>query len=421
MLHSLHAFAREGDFKVKSRETKKNTTALKTQIILLSLLIICTAALFCLPTKSTYADEIGIDEDTFSYNDSVSLLADENAGSSGNVANSNTAAAVIGGWKHNSNGWRYVCSTGAYAKGFQEIDDTTYYFDSKGWMKTGWQKISNKWYYFNKSGAMAKGWKKVGKSWYYLDSDGVMQTGKKTISGKTYYLKSNGAMKTGWNKENNKWFYYNSSGDMAKGWKKVGKTWYYLGSDGVMQTGKRTISGKTYYLKSNGAMKTGWQKISNKWYYFNKSGAMQMNKWISGKYWVGSDGVMATSSWVDGEKYYVDKNGKWVQRTRLTGTFTVEGLYGYQYLKNKASFSVDRDMLTVSGTLWGQNSNYDPLSLGRGVRHFTLTSQTKYYFAGDYDYPMTKSQFIEDFAPDRFVCISMEVRDGYVVNLYEHS
>ena len=39
---------------------------------------------------------------------------------------------------------------------------------------------------------------------------------------------------------------------------------------------------------------------------------MKINAWISGKYWVDSNGVMATSSWVDNNKYYVDANGKWV-------------------------------------------------------------------------------------------------------------
>ena len=60
-------------------------------------------------------------------------------------------------------------------------------------------------------------------------------------------------------------------------------------------------------------MKTGWQKIADRWYYFSKSGAMQKNTWISGVYWVGSDGVMATNAWVDADQYYVDSAGRWVK------------------------------------------------------------------------------------------------------------
>ncbi len=40
--------------------------------------------------------------------------------------------------------------------------------------------------------------------------------------------------------------------------------------------------------------------------------AMQANKWISGKYWVGASGAMATNSWIDGEKYYIGSNGDWI-------------------------------------------------------------------------------------------------------------
>ena len=35
------------------------------------------------------------------------------------------------------------------------------------------------------------------------------------------------------------------------------------------------------------------------------------NSWISGKYWVGSDGVMAINAWVDGGKYWVGSDGKY--------------------------------------------------------------------------------------------------------------
>jgi glucan-binding YG repeat protein len=76
-----------------------------------------------------------------------------------------------------------------------------------------------------------------------------------------------------------------------------------------MKTGFYDVGGTRYYSNSSGAMLTGWQKISGNWYYFNKSGAMQKSTWISGTYWVGSDGIMATNIWID--KYHVDANGKW--------------------------------------------------------------------------------------------------------------
>lgn len=100
---------------------------------------------------------------------------------------------------------------------------------------------------------------------------------------------------------------------MATNWAKVSGKWYYMNSEGIMQTGKQVIDKKTYYLTASGAMKTGWNKEGSDWFFYNKSGAMVTSAWISGKYWVGSDGVMATNSWVDDDKYYVDANGAWVK------------------------------------------------------------------------------------------------------------
>ena len=80
------------------------------------------------------------------------------------------------------------------------------------------------------------------------------------------------------------------------------------------------VKAKLYFDPSSGAMQSGWKKISGKWYYFKKGAyglaPMQKNKWISGTYWVGSDGVMATNAWVDNNRYYVDGNGKWVKNAK---------------------------------------------------------------------------------------------------------
>ena len=90
------------------------------------------------------------------------------------------------------------------------------------------------------------------------------------------------------------------------GWKQVGNNWYYYNSDGEMQT--------------------GWQKISGKQYYFNVSGVMQTSKWISGTYYVKSDGTMAVSQFVDNSRYYVDTNGKWL---KVTGWHKINNKFYY--------------------------------------------------------------------------------------------
>ncbi|WP_251198055.1 hypothetical protein [Anaerotardibacter muris] len=200
------------------------------------------------------------------------------------------------------------------------IKGKRYHFDAKGYMHTKWQKLNNKWYFFGSDGAMKTGWQKSSGKWYFMASDGVMKTGWLDNGGKRYYLNGSGAMVKGWQKLSNTWYYFNGSGVMSKGWTKVKGKWYFLDtSSGAMKTGWLDNGGQRYLLNSSGAMLAGWAKLGGKWYYFNKSGYMQKSKWISGKYWVGSDGVMATSSWVDNGKYYVDSAGKWVKQGSSAG------------------------------------------------------------------------------------------------------
>lgn len=52
-------------------------------------------------------------------------------------------------WKKKS-GKRYCYRNGRKLTGFQQIDGTWYYFDSKGVMCTGWQHIRNHYHYFSK-------------------------------------------------------------------------------------------------------------------------------------------------------------------------------------------------------------------------------------------------------------------------------
>ena len=65
-------------------------------------------------------------------------------------------------------------------------------------------------------------------------------------------------------------------------------------------------------------MVTGWVHFSNgDYYYFNpETGEMITNKWVTedGKsYYLGSDGVMATNTIIDGT-YRVDENGQYVEK-----------------------------------------------------------------------------------------------------------
>ena len=197
-------------------------------------------------------------------------------------------------WINNDGKWWYRHQDGTYTKNdFEVIDNQTYYFDSDGYRVTGWRQIKSDWYYFNASGIMAKDqWI---NTYYYVDENGKMVKNK-WIG--TYYVDANGV----WQPD--RWVYN-------------GRWWYRYG-DGSYPVNKfDVINNNVYYFDSNGYVVTGWQVINGNWYYFNGSGAMLKSQWI-GNYYVGKDGIMAISSWVDNNRYYVNENGvyvagRWVQ------------------------------------------------------------------------------------------------------------
>ena len=197
-------------------------------------------------------------------------------------------------WINNDGKWWYRHQDGSYTRNdFEVIDNQTYYFDSDGYRVTGWKQVKSDWYYFNASGIMATDqWI---NTYYYVDENGKMVKNKWVG---IYYLDSNGV----WQPD--RWVYN-------------GKWWYRYG-DGSYPVNKfDVINNNVYYFDSNGYVVTGWQVINGNWYYFNGSGAMLKNQWV-GNYYVGKDGIMATSSWVDNNQYYVNENGvyvagRWVQ------------------------------------------------------------------------------------------------------------
>ena len=201
---------------------------------------------------------------------------------------------------------------------------------AQGWVKTG-----NAWYFYNQNGTLAR------NTWagnYWLGADGKMVTNAWVDNGR-YYVDANGAWvkgaqkpavakKQGWVQSGGAWYYYYQGNVVRNAW--VGS--YWLGADGKMATSS-WVDGGRYYVGANGVWdknakkqeavkpvtpkptevkKQGWVKEGSTWYYF-ENGALARNKWISGTYWVGADGKMATSSWVDNGRYYVGSNGAWVK------------------------------------------------------------------------------------------------------------
>ena len=199
---------------------------------------------------------------------------------------------------------------------------------AQGWVKTG-----NTWYFYNQNGTLAR------NAWagnYWLGADGKMATNA-WVDGGRYYVGSNGlwvkgaqkpaaakpeVKKQGWVQNGSAWNYYYQGNIVRNAW--IGS--YWLGADGRMATNS-WVDGGRYYVGSNGVWdktvkkqetpkpevkKNGWVKEGSTWYYF-ENGTLARNKWISSTYWVGADGKMATSAWVDGGRYYVGANGAWVK------------------------------------------------------------------------------------------------------------
>ena len=188
----------------------------------------------------------------------------------------------------------------------------------------GWVKSGNTWYFYNQNGTLAR------NTWagnYWLGADGKMATNSWVDNGR-YYVDGNGAWvkgahrqaevkKQGWVQNGSAWNYYHQGNIVRNAW--IGS--YWLGADGRMATSSWVDNGR-YYVDGNGVWvrnaqkpvekKHGWIKEGSAWYYY-ENGALARSKWISGKYWLGADGKMATSSWVDNGRYYVDSNGAWVK------------------------------------------------------------------------------------------------------------
>ena len=188
----------------------------------------------------------------------------------------------------------------------------------------GWVKSGNTWYFYNQNGTLAR------NTWagnYWLGVDGKMATNS-WVDGGRYYVGSNGlwvkgaqkpteVKKQGWVQNGSAWNYYHQGNIVRNAW--IGS--YWLGADGRMATNSWVDNGR-YYVGTNGVWdktvkkpevkKNGWIKEGSTWYYY-ENGALARNKWISSTYWVGADGKMATSSWVDNGRYYVGANSTWVK------------------------------------------------------------------------------------------------------------
>ena len=164
----------------------------------------------------------------------------------------------LGSWKKDGSNWKYVDTSGWYAK-------------------NRWQKIDGKWYFFDKEG--------------YMEANAYRQG---------YYLKANGAWDgkakvAGWKQDSKGWWYSLGGSDFLKnGWKMIDGNWYYFKATGYIAINE-FVQG--WWLNKTGACKDpvrySWHKSGSKWWYGTKDGWYAKSK----------------SYTIDGEKYTFDKKG----------------------------------------------------------------------------------------------------------------
>lgn len=243
------------------------------------------------------------------------------------------------GWYETDDGWVYIVK-GKPLKGWRELGQNWYYFDSNGIM------LKNTWvtgrYYVKEDGTMARSeWVENGK--YYVDENGIWDSSKiakwQISNGRWWYQHADGSYTTNdWENIDGEWYYFDALGYMLSStwvdgryyvkdngkmahseWVENGK--YYVDENGVWDSSKvakwQISNGRWWYSHADGSYTTnGWENIDGDWYYFDESGYMASACWI-GVYYVKENGKMAHSEWVDNGRYYVDENGVWVQGTAV--------------------------------------------------------------------------------------------------------
>ena len=190
----------------------------------------------------------------------------------GTQKNVTQAETVTGTWEKTESGVTFKPQDGKIITNqWINFKGKIYYLDSKGQRVTEWVLYRGKRYYLTKYGVLRFGW--IGKR-YMLKSTGAMAKGWQQIYGETYYFNSKGNRVTGWKKIKGSYYYFDPNGILQKNcWIRTSGHTYRLDTNG-----KRLISqwirvkNKKYYLNEKGYRVTGDVLIKGKWYHFKNNG-----------------------------------------------------------------------------------------------------------------------------------------------------
>lgn len=276
---------------------------------------------------------------------------------------------TIGTWQQDSNGWRYIDTTGRTAKGwFNAVNGRRWYADPStgyaifgdcavrgrhywidsniGLLYNSWVKdAQGNWLRTDGNGCLLTGWyfAPSGK-WFYFNQDHKMVIGKLTDDNKDYWLDENaGLLYNNWVKTTDgSWMHTNDKGILATGWYYApnGRWWYFNKDNYKMVTGKVTYKGDVYWLDENvgllyngwvtaadgsrmhtndkGILATGWYLAPDgKWWYFGNDFKMftgELNE-NGHRYWLDPNNGLSCNTWVQdtqGNWFYADQNGRYV-------------------------------------------------------------------------------------------------------------
>ncbi len=150
------------------------------------------------------------------------------------------------------NGWdaskQEYYKDGVKAKGFNWVEDSLYYFDSKGklYTKTGFREIQGDTYYIQDDYSVATGVCKVDDEAYYFDTEtGVMaeETGVVKLNGNYYNFDEDSVLQSGWyrNSKNKRYYFSPETYAALTNWNYVGKYKYYFKKNGQLVQDVRKI------------------------------------------------------------------------------------------------------------------------------------------------------------------------------------
>ena len=97
------------------------------------------------------------------------------------------------------------------------------------------------------------------------------------------------------------------------------------------------VDGTEYVFDYSGYLFNGWFDCDDGSRVYVENGIIAKSKWINGVYYVDENGHLARSEWVDDGKYYVDRDGRWIENA-IKGE--VNEIYSVSGNKNEATLTI---------------------------------------------------------------------------------